>query len=136
MTLVRFQPAPFKNLVNDFWNLPADGTVSTQPVVNILETASGFRIDIAAPGLSKDDFQIKVEKNVLSVSTQKETMHTQEGTTYHRREFAYGAFERSFRIPETIDTDNIAANFTNGILSVNLVKKPEAQPLVKTITIA
>ncbi len=135
MTLVRFQPAPFKGLLNDFWNLPADSSASSQPVVNILETASGFRIDIAAPGLSKDDFQIKVEKNILTVLTQKETARTEEGTTYHRREFSYGAFERSFRLPETIDTDNIAAVFTNGILSVSLVRKPEAQPVVKTISI-
>lgn len=135
MTLVRFQPAPFKSLLHDIWNLPTDGTANTQPVVNILETATGFRIDIAAPGLTKNDFQIKVEKNLLTVSTQKEVAPSAEGVTYHRREFAYGTFERNFRLPDTIDTDNIAANFAHGILSVNLVKKAEAQPIIKTIAV-
>lgn len=135
MTLVRFQPAPFKSLLHDIWNLPTDGSANTQPVVNILETATGFRIDIAAPGLTKNDFQLKVEKNLLTVSAQKEVAPAAEGVTYHRREFAYGTFERSFRLPDTIDTDNIAATFAHGILSVNLVKKAEVQPVVKTIAI-
>ncbi len=135
MTLVRFQPAPFKSLLHDFWNLPADSSANSQPVVNILETPAGFRIDVAAPGLTKADFQIKVEKNVLTLSAQKEVAPAAEGVTYHRREFAYGTFERNFRLPDTIDTENIAATFANGILTVNLVKKAEAQPVVKTISI-
>jgi HSP20 family protein len=135
MTLVRFQPAPLKGLLPDFWNLPADSAVAVQPVVNILETADGFRLEVAAPGLTKEDFQVNVVKDLLTISGQKETARTEDGIKVHRREFAYGAFERSFRLPETIDTDNVAATFNNGILYVNLKKKAETKPEVKTITI-
>ena len=135
MTLVRFQPAPLKGLLPDFWNLPADSAVAVQPVVNILETPDGFRLEVAAPGLTKEDFQVNVVKDILTISAQKETARTEDGIKVHRREFAYGAFERSFRLPETIDTDNVAATFNNGILYVNLKKKAETKPEVKTITI-
>ncbi len=135
MTLVRFQPAPYKNLLSDFWNLPFDNAVAVQPAVNILETAEGFRIEVAAPGLSKDDFKVNVEKNLLTISAQKENVRAEDGVKAHRREFAYGAFERVFRLPETIDTNHIKANFKNGILYVHLDKKAESKPAVKTITI-
>lgn len=135
MTLVRFQPAPFKSLLSDFWNLPTDGTASTQPVVNILETAAGFRLELAAPGLMKEDFQIKVEKNLLTISAHKGAPSLEDGVTVLRREFAYSAFERVFRLPDSIDTDKVEATFNNGILSVNLIKKAELQPVVKTISI-
>lgn len=135
MTLVRFQPALSKGLLSDFWNLPFDNAVAAQPVVNILETAEGFRLEVAAPGLDKEDFQITVEKNLLTISAKKENARTEEGVKVHRREFAYGTFERSFRLPETLDTENVAATFNNGILYVNLVKKPESKPAVKTIAI-
>lgn len=135
MTLVRFQPALSKGLLSDFWNLPFDGAVAAQPVVNILETAEGFRLEVAAPGLAKEDFQITVEKNLLTIAAQKESAKVEESIKVHRREFAFGAFERSFRLPENLDTDNVAATFNNGILYVNLVKKPETKPAVKTIAI-
>ncbi|MCK6691468.1 MAG: Hsp20/alpha crystallin family protein [Thermoanaerobaculia bacterium] len=135
MTLVRFQHAPSKNLLSDFWNQPFDNAVAVQPVVNILETADGFRIEVAAPGLNKEDFKISVEKNLLTISAQKENARAEEGVKVHRREFAYGAFERVFRLPETIDTNQIKANFKNGILYVNLDKKAETKPAVKTIEI-
>ena len=135
MTLVRFKPVPFKGLLPDFWNLTPENAVAVQPVVNILETAGGFRLEVAAPGLAKEDFKVNVEKNLLTISAQKENVHAAEGIKVHRREFAYGAFERVFRLPETIDTDNVQATFNNGILYVNLNKKAETKPAVKTITI-
>lgn len=135
MTLVRFQPAPYKNLLPDFWNLPFEGALATQPVVNILETANGFRIEVAAPGLAKEDFRITVEKNILTVAAEKEAAKVEEGVKVYRREFAYGAFERSFRLPEIIDTNRVEATFHNGILQIQLNKKAEVKPEVKTISI-
>lgn len=135
MTLVRFQPAPIKNLLSDFWNLPFDNAVAVQPAVNILETANGFRLEVAAPGLGKEDFKVNVEKNLLTISAQKENVRVEEGVKVYRREFAYGAFERVFRLPDNIDTDTVQAHFNNGILYVSLNKKAEAKPAVKTIEI-
>lgn len=135
MALIRFQTTPLNGPLNNFWNLPADGTVTTQPVVNIVETANGFRLELAAPGYSKTDFQLRVEKNLLYVSAEKSPATTPEGVTFRRREFAYGSFERVFRLPESIDADKVDAVFTHGILRVNLIKKAEQQPVAKTITV-
>lgn len=133
MTLVRFQPAPLPRLFSDFLN-PVTAQPVSQPVVNVLETNSGFRLEIAAPGLSKEDFQLKIEKNLLHISAQKNP-ETGEGVKTLRREFAYGSFERVFRLPETIDQENVGAEYSNGILVVRLEKKAESQPVVKTIAI-
>lgn len=106
------------------------------PAVNVIETARGFRLELAAPGLAKEDFQVKVENDVLTVSAKKETQHTEEGVQYRRREFSYSTFERAFRLPETIDANQVSAAFENGVLRIELVKKPEAQAIVKTVEIA
>ncbi len=135
MSLVKFQPAPFQSIFQDFLTTPLPA-FSAQPAVNILETANGFRIDLAAPGVPKEAFDVKIEKQVLTISAKPETKTEEENGTYRRREFGFTAFERSFRLPETIDTEAVKAAFANGILSVELSKKPEHQPVVKTIEIA
>ncbi|MCC6413248.1 MAG: Hsp20/alpha crystallin family protein [Saprospiraceae bacterium] len=135
MSLVKFQPAPFQSVFNDFFNASTP-TFANQPAVNILETAHGFRIELAAPGLPKEAFSLKVEKNILTISAKQETSQEENNTTYRRREFGFMSFERSFRLPETIDTEAVKAAFNNGILSVELTKKPEHQPVVKTIEVA
>ncbi len=137
---MQFQPAPYKTIFNGLLNSalndfsPANFT-STQPPVNVLETVAGFRLDVAAPGLGKEDFTVKVEKNVLTVTGKKE-VKAEEGVKVHRHEFAFSNFERSFRLPQTIDTDSVTAIYNNGILHVELTRKPELQPVVKTIEVA
>lgn len=135
MTLVKFQPAPFQSNLNDFRNASSPAFMS-QPAVNILETTNGFCIELAAPGLAKEAFSLKVEKYILTISAKQENKKEEETTTFRRREFGFISFERSFRLPETIDTEAMKATFNNGILSVELTKKPEHQPVVKTIEVA
>lgn len=135
MSLVKFQAAPFQSILNDYWHAASPAFVN-QPAVNILETSNGFRIELAAPGLSKEAFNLKVENNILTVSAKQETRQEEETATYRRREFGFKTFERTFRLPETIDTEAVTATFNNGILSVELTKKPEHQPVVKTIEVA
>ncbi len=131
MTLVKFQPA-FRSFFPEYaanWN--------AQPAVNILETKEGFRLELAAPGLAKEDLNIQVKNNTLTIAAnQTATAETTETASWHRREFTRSTFESSFRLPNTIDTDNISATMTNGILKVELHKKPEHQPVVKTVAIA
>lgn len=135
MTLVKFQPAPVRSFF-DFRSPLFNAGPYTAPAVNVIETARGFRLELAAPGLAKEDFQVKVENDVLTVSAKKETQHTEEGVQYRRREFSYSTFERAFRLPETIDANQVSAAFENGVLRIELVKKPEAQAIVKTVEIA
>lgn len=136
MALVRFQPVPSQHLLSNFFNRLPEVAGVTQPVVNILETPAGFRLEVAAPGLSKEDFNIKLEKNLLTVSAVKQTGQAENGLKFHRREFAYGSFERVFRLPDSVDAEKVEAKFHNGILYIELQKKAELQPVTKSIEVA
>jgi HSP20 family protein len=95
------------------------------PSANIKESDEKFELEIAIPGMKKDDFKISLENNILSVSCEKEDERKEEKDNYTRREFAYGSFCRSFNLPKTIDNDKIQAEYTDGILHIALPKKEE-----------
>ena len=147
MTFVNVRPSnrkkvrTFGHLFDEFFNngladfVGTDGHYS-RPSVNVLETKDGFKIELAAPGLSKEDFKINVEKNVLTISSSKE--HKEESTEgkYKRREFSYASFKRSFNLPEVVDKDAIAAAYENGVLNVTLPKVEAAKNEPKVIEIA
>lgn len=97
------------------------------PAVNIVEEAERYRIEVAAPGYSKDDFKVKIENDLLNISVEKEQNNV-EGENFTRCEFNNGSFERSFVVSKTIDTNKIEARYDNGILSITLYKKEEAKP--------
>lgn len=133
---------PLNTLLDNFFNVGYDDAPTrrrahaNRPAVNISESADAFTIDVAAPGMEKSDFDLKIEKDTLTVSAKKEVENAEEGTTWKRREFSFQSFERSFVLPETVDAEGIKASYTNGILSLALPKKPEAKPLVKSIEVA
>jgi HSP20 family protein len=110
-----------------------DEVKTTTPSVNVVETTNNFRLDIAAPGLAKEDFKINVEDNTLTISAEKKS-ETKEGETNLRREFAYLTFKRSFTLPETIAVADIKATYEAGILTLTL-PKTEPQKTVQTIDI-
>ncbi len=99
----------------------------TLPKVNIKETADAFMVEMAVPGLKKSDFQIEIDNQTLSISTEtkEESEHKEE--KYTRREFGYSSFKRTFSLPETVNDDKINANYQDGILSILLPKKEEAK---------
>ncbi len=101
--------------------------VSDTPSVNITENNNQHNIQIAAPGLDKSDFMIKVEKDQLIVSTNKEINKVKEERSFLRREFSYSSFKRSFHLPETIDRENISATYENGILNITIAKKDKKE---------
>ena len=111
---------------NVFGNFSPTTKTFQQPAINVLETNDGFNIELAAPGLSKADFNITVEKDILNISAKKEKT-LEEGEKYTRKEFSYFEFKRSFRLPETIDTNSIKASFNNGILKLDLGKVEAAK---------
>lgn len=140
MTFVKVNPRrrrahhvnPFFNLVNEvLTNSAAElekQTVKSRPAVNIIEGKEDFRLELAAPGLNKSDFNINIEKNVLTISANIEKNEDVE-VKFTRKEFSYNEFKRTFHLPETIDTSKIEASFNNGILTVALAKKEEAKEL-------
>ena len=107
---------------NDFFDKRA-----SDPSANIIDKPEGFELEIAAPGLKKDDFNINLENSILTVSSEVEDEKNEEGKNYTRKEFYYGSFSRSFTLPKSIDTDKIKADYFNGILKIDLPKRDEAQ---------
>jgi HSP20 family protein len=116
-------------------NFAAEGT--TLPAVNIKETDKEFDLELAAPGMKKDDFKVGVEDDVLTISAEKEVSKEEKEDQYSRKEFSYTSFMRRFNLPDTVESDKVSAKYRDGVLYITLPKKPEAQPKpAKTIKIS
>ncbi len=127
MTLIRRdQNLPvFSNFFNDFF----DQTNTTLPSVNIKEGNDGFVVEVAAPGLEKEDFKISIDRGVLNISSEKSLENESKNEErFTRREFSYQSFCRSFSLPDSADSDKIGAKYANGILYVSIPKREEAKP--------
>ena len=137
MTLVKFANGQKNQNVNPFFNdvfesifndsFLSDKLATRVPAVNIAETENEFHIELAAPGLKKEDFKINLDKNVLTISVEKKTENVEEGKKYSKKEYSYNSFVRSFTLPETVDHGKIEAEYTDGILKLNVAKKEEAK---------
>ena len=137
MTLVKFGNGNKNQVANPFFNVVFDSLISESfwsdkltsrvPAVNIAETDNQFHIELAVPGLKKEDFKINLDKNILSVSAEKKAENVEEGKRYSKKEYSYNSFVRSFTLPETVDHANIEAEYTDGILKLNIAKKEEAK---------
>lgn len=103
-------------------------TSTTIPAVNIRETADHFDVEVAAPGMEKQDFKITLDGNLLTISSQKEHSEETRKENYTRREFSYRSFQRSFELPkDVVDESNINARYDNGLLHLTIPKKEEAK---------
>ena len=135
MTLIKWQHRnPLADMVsNMFDNDLGDffGKRFSDPAANIIDQSDSFVLEIAAPGMVKEDFKINLENNILSISAEVEDQKREEGKNYSRKEFYYGSFSRSFTLPKTIDLEKIQAEYEQGILKVTLPKKEEARVEVK-----
>lgn len=96
------------------------------PAANVVESATNFELQLAVPGWQKEDFEIKVENKILSISAKNESTVPAEGTQTRHREFQRKAFSRSFSLPKVVNTDLIGAKYEQGVLVVTLPKHPEA----------
>jgi len=101
------------------------------PPVNIRETDTSFEVELSAPGKSKEDFNIDIDNDLLTISSEKTEEHTQEQGKFTRREFTHTAFRRAFSLPETAKDEDIKASYENGILKISIPKKEEALPKPK-----
>jgi len=144
MTLVKFNRQPKNNLVNPFFNdvysLLNDSFLNEKlatrtPSVNITETDAQFEVELAVPGLSKEDFKINLEKDVLSVSAEKKTETVDENKKFTKREYNFNSFSRSFTLPESADHSKIDADYTAGILKLTIAKKEEAKSQSREIAV-
>ena len=141
MTLVKNNPANlgvlFDELLNNFpsnWGKDTHQGFAVPPA-NILETKEGYLVELSVPGRAKEDFQIKLEKGLLTVSFNKKEASDTQDMKVIRKEFSYQSFKRSFSLDEKINITGIQAKYENGILNVYLPKKEEAIVVPQQIVI-
>ena len=135
MSLVRFnaaQPA-FSSLIENFFGHGTDELFTLArngtPAVNVKEDNEAFRVEVAAPGLKKEDFKVTLDNGLLTISAENRREHEEKNAEgrYTRREFSYQSFARSFTLPSTVEADRIDARYQDGILHLEIPKKEEAR---------
>ena len=118
----------FPSLINEFFNddfgMNFLNRSHSVPSVNSLENNDSFEIDFAVPGMKKEDFTIELNDKVLVISS--ETSNTMENDKMRLNEFNFSSFQRSFRVPDSVDLDKIKASYKNGILKIKLPKRKES----------
>lgn len=135
-----FKPA-YNDVFESFFNADpflSKSTLNRNPAVNIAESENEFHIELAAPGLKKEDFKINLEQNLLTVSAERkeEKSESDEAKKYNRIEYNYSSFMRTFTLPETADHTKISAEYKDGILFISVTKKEEAKILSREIAIS
>lgn len=121
----------FPNAMNKNWRHEA----LHFPPVNIVEKTESYQLELAAPGLAKSDFNVKLDENILTIAFEQKAAKEENNDKIIRSEFALKSFKRSFSLDEQIDVDNIAARYENGILLLLLPKKEVAKVIAKKIDI-
>ena len=126
-------PGFFNDLfTRDLWNWGLNNnsvTNTTIPAVNIKETPENFVVEVAAPGMKKEDFKVELDNNLLTIKSERTNeWENKEGEKYSRREFSYQSFQRSFQLPaQVVDADRIEAKYESGLLHLVIPKKEEAK---------
>jgi HSP20 family protein len=142
MLLTKFDP--FKELrdleerMNRMFLTPFEGRdvfSNFMPSVNAREGEYAYHIDVDLPGVSKEDINVKVENNVLTISGERKTKEEVKEEDYYKCESSFGSFTRSFTLPDNVDTENIHAENRDGVLEITVPKKEKALEEKKTIKI-
>lgn len=143
MTIAKYRPQSvlFNDLVNEFFGRDIshfaghDDVRRSIPSVNIIERENDFHLRMLAPGFSKEDLKLNVEKDMLTISADKKVEELKETERWTRREFGHSAFSRSFRLPEHVNVDGITADLQDGVLLVTIPKTELAKPKSRAINI-
>ena len=139
MTLVKHNFKTVNDLFDEFFsNRSANWSKESGlnvPPVNIHETKDDYHLEVIAPGLSKEDFKVNLEKGLLTISHEKKAETENNDYKTHRKEFSFTNFKRSFSVDEKINAEGIQAKYENGVLKLLLPKKEEVKALPKEIAI-
>lgn len=128
-------PSIFNDFFDNDWMVRAN---TTAPAINVIESDNDYKVEVAAPGMTKDDFNIHLsEDNELVISMEKKSENKEEdkqNKKYLRREFSYAKFEQSLVLPDDVEKDRISANVTNGVLTIDLPKRtPEEKAKINKV---
>lgn len=105
------------------------GRTMNVPAVNITEKKDEYLVSLAVPGMKKDDFNIDIDGNMLTISSEKEDSKEEKDKKFTRKEYNYSSFSRSFTLPEEINKEKIEAKYEDGVLKISLPRKEEAKKL-------
>ena len=121
---IDYKPATFSGLVDRLFNdsLSRNGGSTFVPKVDIIENENSFELQLAVPGLNKEDFKIELNDRELAISGERKVSNEKKDKNFHTIETQYGSFYRSFQIPENVDGTKINAKYNNGILELTLPK--------------
>lgn len=128
-------PASQRSMFDDFFNRELfnwgnnnfSASRTTLPSVNIKELEKAFEVEVAAPGMKKEDFSITLDGNMLTIASSKDEQQEEKDGKYTRREFSYQSFQRSFELSkDVVDDENIEARYENGVLRLTIPKKESA----------
>ena len=137
MAITRWDPfrevVALQNRMNSLFRDMSEGdspmtTASFVPAVDIYEDSNKVVLKLEVPGIDEKDLDVRVENNTLTVKGERKFEKEEKEENFHRIERRYGTFFRSFSLPSTVDAEHIHAAYTNGVLKLELSKKPEAQP--------
>lgn len=101
---------------------------ATVPAVNVVESEQNFSVEVAAPGMRKEDFKVEIKDGMLTIGSEKKTEHEEKKENYTRREFSYNTFKRMFHLPENVNPEDVNATYQEGILKLMLPKKVATKP--------
>lgn len=136
MTLTKRTNNWLPSLIDEMFNQDFNGgSIITDkpfiPAVNVIEADNAFSLEMSIPGFKKEDVNIEIDQDVLTIQSEVETSREEKTEQFTRKEFSKKSFKRSFNLPETVNQDRIEANYENGILTISLPKKEEALPQPK-----
>lgn len=144
MTVVKFSNKPasgfslLDNFLNEMPTLFKDDFSTNQKnfvPVNIKEIKDAYQLEVVAPGFEKNDFNVNVEKDILTISAETKNEPEDERERQIRKEYSYPSFKRSFTLDEKIDSEKIEAKYVNGVLTLNLPRKAEVKASAKEISV-
>lgn len=117
-------PSIFNEIFNDDFMGFTPAKQFASPAVNVIENEKDYALELAAPGMTKDDFSVRLENdNELVISLQKKDAKKEEKKNYLRREFSYASYQQNFVIPDEVNLEGIAASMNDGVLTITLPKK-------------
>ena len=144
MTLVKFNNKTnnallpgFNDVFDSIFNdtIFSDRMITRVPAVNISESENNYHVELAAPGLKKEDFKLNLERNQLSISVEQASEQTDNQKNYSKREYSYSSWVRSFTLPESANAEGIEAAYTDGVLKIDIAKREEAKIVRRQIEI-
>lgn len=121
-----WMPSIFSDFFDNDWMF--NRMKSTSPAVNVIENENDYKIEVAAPGMTKEDFHVQLnDDNQLVISMEKKNENTDNDKKYLRREFSYSKFQQALVLPEDVEKEQISASVNDGVLTINLPKKQQEE---------